>query len=349
MKNYVLRFLSVFVFALLFAVSVMAEKTVIYVWDQAKADGNEGVHPSQVLVDEIVATFGYTVTIKTNAQIDGYDEATLAEFQNADLIIIDRGLGSFNWSVERAALWDALETPILNMNPYSVRYNLLGWFESTTVDGYQGSDEVTESMKVLMPEDPAFEGVTLDDNNMMELWVGKHDILTYEAEFPGNGEYLIVKENSEGNPWVILARFEANVAFFEDGGVPAGPRTFFGLGNDSGGNAPFNYYTNFTEDGKKVFLYELERLATFAGSSIEKVNAELSASVSPNPVVNNLNVKMDFLNRVEVLDLTGKVVYSAKASGSELNVDLSAVSAGIYLVKMTNDYGQVAVEKVVKK
>ena len=69
-----------------------------------------------------------------------------------------------------------------------------------------------------------------------------------------------------------------------------------------------------------------------------------SVQVSPNPTADRVTVKAEGLRYVEVLDLTGRVVMTRNSNV----VDLSALSAGVYMLNVVTESGS-AMTKVVKK
>jgi hypothetical protein len=358
MKKFVqLRLLAVLAFALFFAMSLTAQevsKQVVYVWTANKADDNNGVHPSQVIVEMIETQLNYTVTVLPKTNIADYTEDDMAMLQNADLVILDRGIGSFNWNnVDNRVKWNTVTTPILSMNMYATRWGNLGWFETNDVVGYGSAVDAIEAT-VLKPEDPIFEGVTLDADNMFAIWQGSTpELLEVDIDDPDSGEHVIILERPGADlPLTIMTRFAANVPFSAQAGAltPPAPRTHFAMGRDAGGQFPYNYF-NYTEDGKKVFMAEVKRMAELGGTDPgTNVNApaQLSARIFPNPASNNLFVQMNNLKKAEVWDLTGKLVYSAAANGFEVKFDISALNQGIYLVKAIDSSNNVVVRKIAK-
>lgn len=80
--------------------------------------------------------------------------------------------------------------------------------------------------------------------------------------------------------------------------------------------------------------------------SVETI-AENGVSVYPNPTSGVVNVsnKSGLTNTIQVIDVTGKELLS-KTVSSGTTIDLSSFGTGIYLVKVTNEKGQI-VERVV--
>jgi hypothetical protein len=92
--------------------------------------------------------------------------------------------------------------------------------------------------------------------------------------------------------------------------------------------------------------------AVVAGTTLgvkEEIN-NAAVSVYPNPSKGVFNVsakdmKGDNLS-LEVRDLTGKLVYSAKASNADTTVDLKNVASGVYMLKVSSE-SQTAVKRLI--
>lgn len=73
-------------------------------------------------------------------------------------------------------------------------------------------------------------------------------------------------------------------------------------------------------------------------------------SVYPNPANNFVNIAANGLNMnsIELSDLNGRVVKNISVNGSETQVNISDLSQGVYMMKITSDEG-VATKKIVKQ
>lgn len=72
-------------------------------------------------------------------------------------------------------------------------------------------------------------------------------------------------------------------------------------------------------------------------------------SIYPNPVENNLNIKNDIpINKVEVYNMNAKHVKTFKPNSDEVNMNLSDLNTGIYLMKIMVD-GKQLNYKLIKK
>jgi hypothetical protein len=89
---------------------------------------------------------------------------------------------------------------------------------------------------------------------------------------------------------------------------------------------------------------------TLAGGPVsvsDVANAEME--VYPNPADAQVTIEMTDLVSVEVYNIIGKKVQTYNVSGDVVNVNTSAIDAGIYLFKATNVAGEEAISKVTIK
>jgi hypothetical protein len=80
-----------------------------------------------------------------------------------------------------------------------------------------------------------------------------------------------------------------------------------------------------------------------------KNNAIVGFAAYPNPVskgILNISTASDFLKNITIFNLLGKQVLSSSFSGTQSNIDVSSISAGIYILKVT-EAGKTATKKVV--
>lgn len=348
MKKHVLfRFLAVMVFAVFFIGAAFAQesKVVYYVYDAGRTDPATGASPELVVTSAIEEALGYEIVMFPTIMLENATEEQIEELRAADLIILGRAIGSWNWTADGRVIWNTIETPVLSTNAFAIRPNQLNWFFGS--EQYGGEDGVELFGTVMYPDDPIFEGVELDDNNQFAIWTGGWTCIKVDPVFPGDGQILIQREVNEGAEIeVYLARFEAGKPFYEGGDTPAGPRTYMGLGADGDDN--YRYW-NYSDDGKTIFLREVERLANLESTtSVIETEHPVSATVYPNPATNNLYVRMNNIKKAEVFDITGKLVASIQGHGSELHIDMSSMHAGMYFVKAIDSNNHAVVMKVVK-
>jgi hypothetical protein len=83
--------------------------------------------------------------------------------------------------------------------------------------------------------------------------------------------------------------------------------------------------------------------------SIVKNNAIVGFAAYPNPVTKgilNVSSAIHSLKNITIFNLLGKQVLLSSFSGVQSNVDISSISAGIYILKVTED-GKTATKKLV--
>ena len=78
-------------------------------------------------------------------------------------------------------------------------------------------------------------------------------------------------------------------------------------------------------------------------------NQEARYDIYPNPTNGNIVVKGENLNMVEVYNLCGQKVLSVEANSNDVNVNISNLTSGVYMVRIVDNNGNATVNKVVKR
>jgi len=84
---------------------------------------------------------------------------------------------------------------------------------------------------------------------------------------------------------------------------------------------------------------------------MEIVNPNSAINLFPNPAGDQLNISMDGVNRktqIKVYNLMGKLVMQQESANSLIQLNISKLSAGIYLVNV-NDGKETRSAKFIKK
>ena len=100
-------------------------------------------------------------------------------------------------------------------------------------------------------------------------------------------------------------------------------------------------------DGQRTVIYAFSGEG-FVVSADRIDDSVLNVVIYPNPVNNVLNIKGFELSSVQVYSISGTMMISETASYSN-RVDVSYLPHGIYVIKMTDVNGRVAVDKFLKK
>ncbi|MFA9390209.1 MAG: T9SS type A sorting domain-containing protein [Prolixibacteraceae bacterium] len=121
-----------------------------------------------------------------------------------------------------------------------------------------------------------------------------------------------------------------------------------------------NDYTDFrilTASGYsylEVYLAELVGdvidYKTPIGSDGIQLNQRIKLNIYPNPVKDQINIQTDEkIVRVSISDMSGRKVISLQGEQLSETIDVEDLKPGIYVLKATNDAGEVMISKIVKQ
>ncbi|UCH15462.1 MAG: T9SS type A sorting domain-containing protein, partial [Bacteroidales bacterium] len=350
-----------FMAVLLFSGPVSAQTKLVMVIDTTQ---KQILSPDDIQIDSILAEQvtidifledGYDVEIfHTNdgdAALSTYDQSVIDELDVADLIVLGRRVASFSFDSPDKELWNGLYPPIMTSNMWACRGSRMNWFNS---EGIYTNTALEDSALVYAnienPEDEIFEDMEelyegLDLTDTVAWWYGPHNTMDPAGDY-GNGTLMATEAG--GTP--IWVRFDDGDEFYP-GSVdyPEGERVYFGLGCEV--NNRMQYYSRYTEVSKEIFLREAARLSGHdrGAVNVKKVyNGIVASKVYFNPATQKLVVEMDNLNKVEVLDISGKLVYTALAKSNKLFIDLGFAERSMYLVRLIDNKNNLSINKIIK-
>lgn len=78
-------------------------------------------------------------------------------------------------------------------------------------------------------------------------------------------------------------------------------------------------------------------------------NQENAYNIYPNPTNGNITVSGENISLVEVYNICGQKVISLETKTSSVNVNMSELTAGVYMVKIVDNNGNATVNKIVKR
>ena len=86
-------------------------------------------------------------------------------------------------------------------------------------------------------------------------------------------------------------------------------------------------------------------------TGIDAIIAEWKLQLAPNPTTDKLIITFSGNQRLnlEILDITGRRLFSSNNIPTSFTVDMSKYLAGVYLVKLTNSKTKQEVKKLVLK
>ncbi len=326
-------------FTLLFSMMFVSLKAqnIVYIYDANRIDPATTAYADQPFMDLLEAQ-GYTVTPFQIIDLSAATADDLATLNGADLVVIGRAVGSTNFEKgPKQEAWNAITAPILTSNMWALRNNRLCWFDTDACSNVAAAsaDEVFQGDIVI--DDPVFYHLS----GSVDWWTGNYSVI--ETSDAGNGDVLAVK--SDGGQ-VLFARFEADVEFYSGGPTPAGERVFMGCENDD--QDVFNYLA-YTDAIKKVYVNEVARiLGVFEGVN-ENAESLKSLSLYPVPANDKLTVNMANMTKVDVLDVTGKLISTHTVNTNTTSLDINSLSNGIYIIKATDKNNASSMKKFIKE
>ncbi len=201
------------------------QKTANIVWVTGTADSDEdGVQDDAGWVDWLAGQ-GYAVDFRpSNWSGSDLDPNKIAELEAADLIMISRRISSGD---PKAATFNPLTTPIINLNAWTMRTSRMKWLNSGTALKYNGAPYLvlTEGME----SHPIFDGVDLSEGflEVLDPNIGAGEASEGNTSFvdimdAGNGTVLAVAVGTTLDGQVFVAEWAPGVEYYEGAGQVAG-------------------------------------------------------------------------------------------------------------------------------
>ena len=214
--------------------------TIIWVSDNKIP--TDGVPADQSWVD-LLEINGYTVNLDfRNAEGRILNNAKIEALNAADLIIVGRDTESGDYAdSDDRAQWNSITKPIILQAAHFARSIRWLW-----VDTDSTNDSLPPAMAPVDTSHPVFNGVTLDNNNQVEVI---NEASTFASiKDAGNGK-LIARRADNDELWIV--EWEEGQEFYAGSGqIATARRMFFVSGTDSGVDGRYN----LTPEGEKIFL-----------------------------------------------------------------------------------------------
>ncbi len=88
------------------------------------------------------------------------------------------------------------------------------------------------------------------------------------------------------------------------------------------------------------------RIYTNPNVGVDELNNTVEVSVYPNPTTGKISIQCENMEKIELLDITGRIVYKQAVSNNMFDVDISTFNKGVYFIKVTAD-DAIGVEQIV--
>ncbi len=219
--------------------------TIIWVSDNKDPENNDPITdgPRDLVWVDLLEANGHTVDRSfLNAEARTLDDAKLATFNAADLVIIGRNTDSGSYANgTEVTQWNSIEKPLILQVSHIMRRTRWKWMDTSN------TSNTTENMLAVLPTHPIFQGVTLEADYQVSV-VNSLCTVTNHTD-PGNGTLIGKRADNDG---VWLAEWQPGQEFYPGSGqFAAGPRLFFAAGHN--GNGRDGQY-NLTPEGERMFL-----------------------------------------------------------------------------------------------
>lgn len=223
-------------------VSTTPAPKVVFVTDNPDGDG-DGFLDDQGWINWLVGQ-GYRVDARRGHWVEPLDPNRIAELEAADLIIVSRGAATTNYDAAgEATKWNALTTPLLNLNAWLLRNNgKWCWMNSTAATKDSGSP----ILLALDPNHPVFVNVGLDANDLVQILdpgVGSGNTSFINSLDVGNGTLLASSVGVYAAAWI--AEWTPGLEFYPGAGQFAGgPRMMFMAGTQDASSSQGEFNLN---------------------------------------------------------------------------------------------------------
>ena len=246
--------------------------------------------------------------------------------------------------IDANAIYSDIYTPPSNPN-----YNP-GWGQATVM-----TEEVINSNNTLKYAGLNYQGTTFDamdvsgrDYLHFDYWTSDGTQFRASPISASTGEVAYIITNATQNQWVSV---DVPLSYFT--GINAG----FSLADifqfkfdtetfDGNGQGPGNSSLGFSNA-----TFYIDNVYFYTGAPLGVNEFKISElMVYPNPTNNSwdISTKNVVIDAIEVFDILGKSVLLLKPNSSSINIDATKLSSGIYITKITTEFGTVT-KKLIKQ
>ncbi|WP_353718813.1 CshA/CshB family fibrillar adhesin-related protein [Dyadobacter sp. 676] len=235
----------------------------------------------------------------------------------------------------------------------------------TGINPVEGKSYIRLRISEYSSGDPANDlpGTPSDDRCTMVLNYGETEDYTFSIQPPLPVTLTAFTAKAESGTAVLSwsTTAEANSAYFEiERSLNGKQWSAIGRVDATGESSVLKHYT-FTDisplGGENLYRLKMtDQDATYAYSGIRSIRFDKrEAALYPNPVTNKFRLNADNLHairQVQLIDLTGREVLRQDRQVQNdfpSEIDLTAIPAGIYLVRITHTDDTVRVVRIVKR
>jgi len=280
-------------------------------WDM-RADNAVGVNPTQT-------TFR---NIRFHDKLCNMTIFNLISFKGDVANPSNKG-GSYNW----------MKFENISIASCSVKQNLLGWASSPWNGG-------------LTFENVTFAGTKLTAQNFSTYFNTNQYVSN--IVFKSTDYYTIANNTKPNNGFVTMNPIAPNYIANTAVKLTATSRPGFEFESWSGDVSGATNPINVVMDGNKTISANFKLIQTDIVSTIESSSGHII--FYPNPATDRLiyNSNKTQVNKIELLDLSGRAVFVAIAQKQNGSIDLPGIKSGLYLIKFHTDHSVYSKKVVIK-
>ena len=158
-------------------------------------------------------------------------------------------------------------------------------------------------------------------------------LLNWQTSAEVNSDRFSIQRSQDGQNWL------------EIGSVQALSNT---KSEDYDNLNAYTFIDKEPREGENLYrLQMIDKDGSSAFSKVRSVYFELNILAFPNPVKSLLTLKWSGLETVQIFDNSGKLIQETSKNASTINVSL--LSVGVYIFKLTNNDGTSVIRKIVKE
>lgn len=113
--------------------------------------------------------------------------------------------------------------------------------------------------------------------------------------------------------------------------------------DEAGQTRSLSRYWSFNVDSNAIFMASVQPKKVVTTAVINHGGQDNSVKIYPNPATDQVTVELSSQSvsksQIEIIDITGRIVIAQDFSTRSSNVDISQLSAGEYIVRITDDQG----------
>lgn len=256
-------------------------------------------------------------------------------------------LGEYNMTYDELYPWDVGDSLLVKgTQPFLTSYKLI-----TVTDRV----ESTDSVWIYLNFEGDLTGFNIEYPNVIQYHKGENFSETPNISFVnGYNEYNDIEMNcgsrkrhrKEYTPKYYCDTFHCFPDYDAVGSLFQTYTYFAGLGMT---NRESTYFSPTGGTASATLIYSrIGGVVCGTPESLSLVEEELEVSLSPNPAKDEVIIQTDFeMERVSVLDGTGKVSISFESKGFTQQIETSELSRGIYFVLVESSDGRITRSKLI--